>query len=195
MTQKGTIFVVSAPSGGGKDTIIGAVKSQDDNLVHAVSATTRKPRNSEIDGQHYWFMNVDEFKEKVEQGEFMEWAEVHGHFYGTLKADVEKQVKSGRDVVLELDIQGARIVKFDDSDVRTIFIVPPSLEVLEKRIRDRGGLQDFEIKTRMLNAEIELKARNEYDYIIMNDVLEDAVKQFKQILEEIRKNRQNLKQG
>ncbi len=188
MSQTGTILVVSAPSGGGKDTIIGAVKKEDNNLLHAVSATTRKPRNKEVDGRDYWFMDVDAFTKKVENGEFLEWAEVHGHFYGTLAAEVEKQLNAGRDVVLELDIQGMRIVKTANPKIKTIFILPPSIEVLEQRIRDRGGLEELEIKTRLLNAEIELQAKDEYDYIIVNDILEDAVTEFKQILTQLRQH-------
>jgi guanylate kinase len=188
MSRKVTIVVVSAPSGGGKDTIIGKVLERDKEIVHSVSATTRQPRNNEKNGIHYWFMDVDEFMENVDKEAFIEWAEVHGHLYGTLHSEVDKQLNQGLDVVLELDIKGKRSVKEAEPNVKTIFIEPPSLEVLEQRIRDRGGLKDHEIKTRLRNAEFELQAKDEYDYIILNDILEDAVNDFRRILEELRNN-------
>lgn len=180
--------MVSAPSGGGKDTIIGAVMEDDERVVHPVSVTTRQPRNNEVDGTHYWFVGVEEFKRKIEEGEFIEWADVHGNLYGTLHSEVTRQVSAGHDVLLELDIQGMRSLRAVEPKAKTIFIVPPSLEVLEQRIRGRGGLKEHEIKTRLRNAEIELQAKDEYDYIIVNDILEDAVNEFRQILTQLRQS-------
>lgn len=186
MEYSGTILVVSAPSGGGKGTIIATVMNDDKQIVHTVSATTRKPRKTEENGKHYWFMTVDEFNRKIEENAFIEWADVHGNYYGTMRTEVESHLRAGHDVVLELDIQGMRSVKATGSEVTTVFILPPSLEVLEQRIRDRGGLEEHEIKTRLLNAEIEMKASNEYDHIIVNDELDHAVTQFKNILADLR---------
>ncbi len=188
MMRTGNLCVVSAPSGGGKDTIIGAVMEFDHRVVHPVSVTTRQPRNKEKDGTHYWFVSVAEFKRKIEEGQFIEWADVHGNLYGTPHSEVDKHVSAGCDVVLELDIQGMRSVKAVEPTATTIFIMAPSLEVLEERIRGRGGLDEGQIATRLRNAEVELQAKNEYDYVIVNDILEDAVNEFKQILEQLRQD-------
>jgi guanylate kinase len=158
----------------------------DDQVVHPVSVTTRPPRNKEADGEHYWFVGVEEFRRRVEEGEFIEWADVHGNLYGTLHSEVTKHVDAGRDVVLELDIQGMRSVKAVEPSATTVFIMAPSLEVLELRIRERGGLDESQIAMRMKNAEIEMKAKDEYDYIIVNDILDDAVSEFKKILAQLR---------
>ena len=186
MKQEGNIVVVSAPSGGGKGTIINAAMEGDDRIVHAVSVTTRKPRNSEVHGTHYWFMDVEEFKHKIAHDEFIEWADVHGNYYGTLHSEVDRQVSTGHDVVLELDIQGMRSLTALEPEAKTIFIMPPSIEVLEQRIRDRGGLEEQDIQVRLRNAEEEMLARDEYDYIIVNDVLEDAVNEFNNIVKQLR---------
>ena len=188
MSQTGSIVVLSAPSGGGKDTILNHVTQTDSNLVHAISATTRQPRETEEDGVHYHFMTVDAFRAAVKAEQFLEWAEVHGNFYGTLKTSVEESTGSGKDVVLELDVQGKRSVDTVRPDAKTVFIMPPSLEVLEQRLRDRGGLTETELQTRLLNAQVEMAAKEEYDYVIVNDKLSDAIARFNEILTEIRDN-------
>ena len=186
MGQSGSIIVLSAPSGGGKDTILNHVTQADAKLVHAVSATTRKPRETEEDGVHYHFMTVDEFSAAVEAEKFLEWAEVHGNFYGTLKSTVDELTAAGKDVVLELDVQGKRSVDKVRPDAKTIFIMPPSLDVLEERLRKRGGLTEMELQTRLLNAKVEMAAKDEYDYVIVNNELSDAIARFNEILTEIR---------
>jgi guanylate kinase len=188
MKQTGSIIVVSAPSGAGKDTIIGAAIAADERIVHAVSVTTRQPRNSEVHGTHYWFMDIEEFKHKICQDDFIEWANVHGNLYGTLHSEVDRQISTGHDVVLELDIQGMRSLTTLEPDAKTVFIMPPSIDILEQRIRDRGGLEEADIQTRLQNAEIEMLARNEYNYIIVNDVLTDAVNEFVEIVKQLRED-------
>lgn len=188
MAQTGTIIVLSAPSGGGKDTVLNHVTRDDPKLVHAVSVTTRQPREGEQDGVHYHFMTVDAFRAAVEADRFLEWAEVHGNFYGTLKTTVEELTSAGKDVVLELDVQGKRSVGRVRPDAKTIFIMPPSLEVLEERLRGRGGLTETELHTRLLNAQVEMAAKDEYDYVIVNAELPDTIARFKEILTEIREH-------
>jgi guanylate kinase len=162
------------------------VIAEDERIVHSISVTTRAPRETEVDGVHYHFMTVEEFKAAEDNDAFLEWAEVHGNFYGTLHSEIEKHIASGEDVVLELDVQGMRQVKAERRDVKTIFIVPPSLEVLEQRLRDRGGLTESELKTRLLNAKVEIGAQVEYDYVIVNDKLDDAIARFNEIVKELR---------
>ena len=182
------ILVVSAPSGGGKGTILAEVLKQDPRLVHSVSVTTRKPRQNEVNGVHYSFMSVGEFESRKDAGDFREWAEVHGNYYGTLNEEIDTHTASGEDVVLELDVQGKRSMEAARPEAKTIFIMPPSLEILEQRLRDRGGLSEEELQTRLKNAEDEIAVRDEYDYIIVNDELEHAIARFKEILMELRRD-------
>ena len=188
MAEQGIVFVVSSPSGGGKGTILGEVCKRDSRLRHAVSATTRSPREGEVDGTHYHFLDTQRFKDWTAEGRFAEWATVHGESYGTLKSELDDILNSGFDVVLELDVQGMRSISRQRDDVVSIFILPPSIEVLEERLRGRGGLSEEELRLRLKNAEEEIKAKKEYDYVVLNDILEDAVKIFESILSEAREN-------
>lgn len=186
MAEHGIVFVVSAPSGGGKGTILADLSKRDARIRHAVSATTRAPREGDIDGQHYHFVSRERFEKWIDEGRFVEWATVHGEYYGTLKSEVEGIFESGFDVVLELDVQGMRSVAKQRDDVVSIFIMPPSIEALEERLRGRGGLSEEELRLRLKNAEEEIEAKKEYDYVVLNDVLEDAVGAFEAILSETR---------
>jgi len=179
---QGIIFVVSAPSGGGKGTILEALADVGATMQSSVSATTRKPRLAEKDGVDYRFVDRQQFEEWIGQDKFVEWAEVHGQLYGTLKEELERQRGSGESVILELDVQGMRSVKEKFDKVVSIFIAPPSMEVLEQRLRDRGGLEDAELNTRLANARKELTCRDEYDHVIVNDKIEDAVVAFMGII-------------
>lgn len=179
-------MVVSAPSGGGKGTILGAVMAEDKRVVHSVSVTTRKPRVNEEHGKHYWFATQEEFKQWIAEDKFFEWAEVHGNYYGTLNAEIEKHTSTGHDVVLELDVQGMRSVTAQRPEVKTVFLMPPSLEILEARLRARGGLEETDLQIRLGNAREEMDARAEYDYVIVNDLLDKAVGEFKTILNTLR---------
>lgn len=182
MDGQGTIFVVSAPSGGGKGTILEALAGDGAAMRYSVSATTRPPRAGEADNVDYRFVDRQQFEEWIEQDQFVEWAEVHGQRYGTLKEELERQRASGQSVILELDVQGMRSVKEKFDNVVSIFIVPPSMEVLERRLRDRGGLGDTELNTRLTNARDEIACRDEYDHVIVNNKIEDAVAEFKGII-------------
>lgn len=180
--------MVSAPSGGGKGSILSPVVDADDRLVHSVSVTTRKARKNEVDGVHYTFMTPEAFEASVEADAFLEWAKVHKNFYGTLRSEIEKYDASGDDVVLELDVQGKRNLLTARPDAKTVFIMPPSLEVLEERLRARGDLEESELQIRLANAKVEMAASGEYDYVIVNDKLEDAIAQFIEILKELRQH-------
>lgn len=188
MTTDGTILVVSAPSGGGKGTILGRIMAEDKRVVHSVSVTTRQPRENEVDGTHYHFATPEQFKNWIAEDKFYEWAEVHGNFYGTPKDEIDKQIQTGHDVVMELDVQGMHSVKAQHAEVKTLFIMPPSMEVLEQRLRDRGGLDEEQLKVRLSNAREEMEARDEYDFVVINDSLDDAVSEVNEILNTLRQS-------
>jgi guanylate kinase len=178
----GTLFIISGPSGAGKTTLIKSVQKQLKPLglkLHfSVSHTTRKPRTGEVGGKAYHFVSNQKFTGMVKRGEFLEWAHVHDHRYGTSKAEVVGLLKAGQDVILDIDYQGAsQVAKHKDLDERKlqVFIFPPSLEVLEKRLRDRGLNTEQEIETRLKKAIDEIDAGKEfYDYVIINDKVEVA---------------------
>jgi guanylate kinase len=178
----GTLFIVSGPSGAGKTTLINRVREQLEpigiTLYFSVSHTTRKPRTGEIDGISYHFVTTGEFEAMVARGEFIEWAFVHEQRYGTSKAEVLDRLKSGKDVILDIDYQGARQIA-DDPDLKprslNIFIFPPSFDHLEQRLHDRGLNSEDEIQTRLQKAVDEIDAGKEfYDYVIINDDLSVA---------------------
>ena len=189
MSDRGILFVVSAPSGGGKRSILHRVMEDDPKLVYSVSATTRSPRPDEVDGESYRFIDTETFRQWIDEGRFVEWAEVHGQLYGTPKDGLFERLEDGRDVVLELDVQGMRLIRQVDEDAVTIFIVPPSFEVLEQRLRGRGDSEEDDIVVRLRNAKEEIAAKGEFDFVVVNDVLDRAVEQFKNIVEEQRKER------
>ena len=185
----GKVIVVSAPSGAGKGTILRRVIEEDDCLTTTVSATTRRPRPAEQDGLNYHFISAQDFDAKIAAGEFLEWAQVHGNRYGTLLADIEARLATGRDVALELDVQGMRSVKASWPEAVSVFIMPPSMEELERRIRQRGAISEAELAMRLRNAQDEIAARAEYDYIVYNNDLETAVRDFRAILRGLREGR------
>jgi guanylate kinase len=176
--DKGLLVVVSAPSGGGKGTILGRAFRHDPRLAHAVSATTRPRRPNEVDGKHYHFVDRETFERWIDEGRFAEWAEVHGQLYGTLYSELDRLCGQGRDVVVELDVQGMRSLRRLRPDAATVFIEPPSLEVLEQRLRKRGDLSEEALRLRLENAKAEMAAKNEYDCRILNDDLDRAVAEF-----------------
>ncbi|MBI5094770.1 MAG: guanylate kinase [Candidatus Hydrogenedentes bacterium] len=171
----GSLFVVSAPSGGGKRTVLRKVLDRDGKAEYGVSATTRPPRPGEVEGQDYFFLSQDEFQRRIKAGEFVEWADVHGNLYGTLRSELKRVTASGRDVFLELDVQGMRNLRNAGIDAVSIFIMPPSLDALEARLRGRGTNDERDIAVRMRNAEAELDARKEFDYVVINDDVDTAV--------------------
>jgi guanylate kinase len=178
----GTLYVVSAPSGAGKNAILHRVIEQNPRLELSVSSTTRAPRDGETHGKDYYFFSRETFRQKIEAGEFAEWAEVHGQFYGTLRAELARHVDSGRDVVLQIDVQGMRNIKSLYPETVTVFIMPPSLDVLEQRLRSRGANSEDDIRTRLMNAQGEMALRGSFDYIIVNEVLDEAVADMQAIL-------------
>jgi guanylate kinase len=176
------VFVVSAPSGAGKHAVLHRVLSGDPNAVYSISATTRPPRAGEQDGRDYHFIDRAAFMRRREASEFVEWAEVHGHLYGTLHVELERRITSGKDVILQIDVQGMRNLKNLRPDAVAVFIMPPSLEVLEQRLRSRGTNDDRDIALRLENARREIDAANEFDYVIVNNKLDDAVADMQAII-------------
>lgn len=170
----GIVFVVSAPSGAGKATVIGRVLERDKRLAHTVSATTRRPRNGEVNGKDYHFLSEEAFRRRIAEGDFIEYAEVHGNLYGTLSDELERLFKAGKDGILELDVQGMRAMREAGLDVVTIFIMAPSIAELERRLVERGKDSAEEIARRVERARIEIESRHEYDYIIMNERVDEA---------------------
>ena len=179
---RGTLFVVSSPSGGGKGTIIRHVLEVVPNLSYSVSFTTRAPRHGEINGREYFFVSREVFDEMVAAGEFLESACVHGNFYGTAKRQVGEETAAGVDIVLEVDVQGAESVRQLLLDSVSIFILPPSYEVLRERLIARGTDTPEQLAVRLRNAPEELRQYAKFDYVIFNDEVERAAAQLASII-------------
>ena len=174
MSEPG-LYVVAAPSGGGKTSLIAALLEQDRRIRLSVSHTTRAPRPGEQDGVHYHFVNEERFLQLVSQDAFLEHARVFDHYYGTGRAAVEQQLAEGYDVVLDIDWQGARQVRQSFPACRSIFIVPPSLEELHRRLTRRGQDDDAVIRRRMRDARNEISHWDEFDFLVINDEFDDAL--------------------
>jgi len=178
------LIIISAPSGAGKTTLCDTLlKEFQDTLVLSISYTTRKPRSNEINGVDYNFISKDAFESKLKDGEFAEWAEVHGNYYGTSKHTINETLKRGKSVLLDIDVQGAKSLT-DEFKGRciTIFIIPPDMETLEERLRTRGTDEESVIKKRIKNAERELERINEFQHKIVNDRFDHAYGELKKIL-------------
>jgi len=189
MSRYGTALIVSGPSGVGKGTICGEINTHFPNLQFSVSCTTRSPRPGEIEGKHYYFIDKTVFEEKIAAGEFIEYAEVFGNYYGTLRSEVVNHIKNGRDVLLDIDIQGAMQIKKHATNNQLlkrccefIFIVPPNLQELEQRLRGRNTETEAVIQQRLAKSEHELSFWPKYDYIIINDTVEAAVARMQHII-------------
>ena len=181
--RRGVLLALSSPSGAGKTTLSKRLLSQNPDVVLSVSATTRAPRPGEVDGRDYHFLSVEDFKAKIEEDYFFEWAEVFGRYYGTPKTPVLEAVEEGRDVVFDIDWQGAQILADQaPADTVRVFILPPSLALLEDRLRKRGQDSADVIKGRMDRAKDEISHWAEYDYVIVNDDLARALEKLNQIL-------------
>ncbi len=174
MSKKGILLIVSGPSGCGKGTVIGQLMKTQENVSISVSATTRKPRPGEVDGVNYHFMDKAEFESLNRSGGMLEYAEYCENYYGTPKEMVEKKCSEGVDVILEIELLGARQVKEKCPDAVSIFIMPPSMEELKRRLTDRNTEDEETIKRRLTRAQEEVKYKHEYDYIIINDIVEEA---------------------
>lgn len=182
MSRKGLLLVVSAPSAGGKGTILKELFRQNDDLRLSVSATTRQPREGEENGKHYHFISREEFQQLIDSGSMLEYAEYVGNLYGTPRGPIEQWLQDGFDVVLEIEVQGGAQIKKILPDCVSIFITPPSMEVLEHRLRGRGTEEEETILRRLDTARQELTQAENYDYIVINDRLEDAVDDMQAIL-------------
>jgi len=181
--SSGIIFIVSAPSGGGKTTLLRRVMADMHGLIFSVSHTTRKPRSGEENGRDYYFISKKLFKTIRDQSPsgFLEWAEVHGNFYGTSCQEVENRLSAGLDVVLDIDVQGARQIQRKRKAV-SVFIAPPSLAELESRLRKRNTESEEIVSLRLKNGIKELAAIDEYDYLIINDKIEEAVRSLMSVI-------------
>jgi guanylate kinase len=181
MSERGLLLVISGPSGAGKGTICKSLLDKHDFWI-SVSATTRQPRQGEIDGKNYYFITKENFKNRIEQGDFLEYAEVYGNFYGTPKSSVLQMIDSGKDVILEIDIQGALKVKEAFKEGIFIFILPPSMEELKQRIIRRGSETPDSLMTRFKSAYKEINYVSKYSYAVVNDTVDEAVKKIESIV-------------
>ncbi|EFA71041.1 MULTISPECIES: guanylate kinase [Cylindrospermopsis] len=184
-THPGKLIVLTGPSGVGKGTLMQKLLAQHPQLYYSVSATTRSPRPGEIDGKSYYFITPNSFQELVAQGEFLEWAEFAGNYYGTPRAAVLEQIQLGRSVILEIELAGARQIKASYPDALSIFILPPSFLELENRIRARGQDSDEAITRRLNRAKEEIKAASEFDIQIVNDNFATTLNELETILKTI----------
>lgn len=181
--SRGTLFVVSSPSGGGKTTVINEVLKINPKVSYSISATTRAPRTEEQDGKDYFFLSEKDFFKLIRQDKFIEWEKVHGCYYGTLREQVEEKIYKGDKILLDIDVQGGLNIKRSFSDSVLIFLWVPSLQVLEQRLRNRGTENEKVIQQRLTRAKEEYNKADHYDYIIINDKLKNTVKEVLHIIE------------
>jgi len=179
---RGLLIVISGASGTGKGTVCKKILSDLPEVAYSISATTRAPRPGEVDGKEYYFLSVAEFKNWIADGKFLEHAEVYGNFYGTPLNKIEERLNRGEDILLEIDVQGALNVKRKCPEGVYIFLLPPSLEELRRRIEGRGTETPESLSRRMKNALAEINVGLEYDYVVVNDSIENAVEKIKAIL-------------
>ena len=182
MEYPGNLFVVAAPSGAGKSSLVKALLEVDAKLAASISHTSRAPRGQEQHGREYWFVAPEDFRAMAAQGEFFEWAEVHGNLYGTSRAAIEARMQHGEDVVLEIDFQGALQIKQLFPYAVLIFILPPSWDELQQRLNRRGDTEAAVIATRMANARIEVAQAQSFDFVVVNAVFDTAVFDLKSIV-------------
>ena len=179
----GQLFIISGCSGVGKGTLLKLFIEKNPNVKMSISATTREPRIGEKDGVNYFFTTIDEFKSSVDKGEFLEWAEFSGNFYGTRKSFVEKTLEKGQDLILEIEVQGMKQVKEKMPQAITIFVMPPDIQTLENRLRGRNTEDEASILKRLNEAKREIEAGKSFDYQIINDNLETALDELQKIFD------------
>lgn len=182
MAESGLLIIISAPSGTGKSTLCRKLISDFPNVCYSVSLTTRVPRRGEVQGKDYFFVSQNEFKQKIKSGELAEWALVHGHYYGTPKNFLKKNLVKGKDIILDIDVRGAMKLKKRYPQGVFIFLAPPSFSELERRIKGRRSNNEATIKKRLTNARWEMGRIGSYDYLVINDRLVDAFTQVKSII-------------
>lgn len=188
------VYVISAPSGSGKSTLVRRVLAQDPRLLFSVSYTTRAPRGAEKPGESYHFISREEFEERIRRHEFLEWAEVFGHYYGTHRSYLERAKAENRDLVLDIDVQGARKLKREIPDAVSIFILAPSRAVLEQRLRARSEDSDEVIARRLREAREEIRNFRDYDYVLVNREIETAAADLAAIIRAERLRRSRVEQ-
>jgi guanylate kinase len=174
MTGRGMLVVVSSPSGGGKGTLIRRALKAVPNLGYSVSVTTRPAREGEVNGRDYSFVSVERFKQMIDEGNFLEWAVVHGNLYGTSYVEIERELNEGHDIILEIDVQGATSVRQLVSDAVSVFILPPSFEILRDRLVGRGSERPDDLELRLKNSRGEVEHYKEFQYVVINDDAERA---------------------
>lgn len=180
--SRGILFVVSSPSGGGKGTLIQRVLKKIPDLSYSVSFTTRAPRSGEVNGREYFFVSQETFEQMAAGNEFLEWANVHGKLYGTSSKQIFQEISEGRDIILEVDVQGAASVRSLVPDSVSVFILPPSFEVLKQRLEARGTDSPEELELRLRNAPVELNDYSAFQYMILNDNADQAADQLAAIV-------------
>lgn len=194
LTRRGFMFVLSSPSGAGKTTLSRLLMQNDNNLVMSISSTTRKPRPNEVHGTDYYFIKNSEFEEKISEKFFYEYAEVFGNYYGTPRNKVESSISEGKDVLFDIDWQGTRrLTSKARDDIVSVFILPPSMAELERRLRSRGQDSEEVIQKRMARAADEISHWNEYDYVIINTDIDASLQKILYILksERLKRTRQH----
>lgn len=194
---RGMLVVVSSPSGGGKGTLIQRVLRKTPGLAYSVSYTTRAPRSGETNGREYFFVSTVDFEEMQQRGDFLESANVHGHLYGTSRLQVERECEAGKDIVLEIDVQGAASIRQLIDDAITIFILPPSYEILRQRLIARGTDSAEDLERRLNGAPAEVEQYKDFDYLILNEDVERAANELAAIItaERMRRDRQEARFG
>ena len=180
--RNGIVFIVASPSGGGKTTICKRLLASDELLRFSVSFTSRKPREGEREGVDYYFVSREKFEEKIQRKEFLEWAIVHGHMYGTCRDATNELLVQGFDVLMDIDVQGADGVKREMPSSVRVFIMPPSKDVMMRRLRERGTEDEEQLERRISIASTEMKRWRDYDYALVNDNLDEAVEQLRAII-------------
>ncbi len=180
--MSGLLVTFSGPSGSGKDTVLDVLLKKNNNIKVSISMTTREKREYEVDGTHYYFVDREYFEKNIKENKMLEYAEYNGNYYGTPQAPVDEMINAGNAVILEIEVQGAEKIKEKCPDVVSIFLMPPSMNVLESRLRGRGSEDEDTINHRLVIAREEIRKAYDYDYVVVNDTIENAVESIETII-------------